>query len=294
MNLHALRYFAKVAETGSVTLASELLRVSQPAVTAQIKRLERELGMQLWIPQGRGVALTEAGRMLADEAQRLFELEQSIEDSLDRMKKGQAGKLHLAATYLPSNFLLPGPIAAYKRRYPSVELDLTTTNSTQALELLVRFKADMAVVGGMAEEHPLLTRTAWLEDEMCFVVHPAHPLANTETSLADMLREPFVFREEGSFAREQLLAVCRLHNLPAPAIGLQMNGLHETLRIVMEGYGAAFLSSLESEAYIAQNLLSKVDVREVRLRNPVSVFTRKEPLPPAARRFFEGLLPAEP
>lgn len=51
MNLHALRFFSKVAETGSVTLASELLRVSQPAVTAQIKRLEQELGMRLWIPQ---------------------------------------------------------------------------------------------------------------------------------------------------------------------------------------------------------------------------------------------------
>lgn len=291
MNLHALRFFAKVAETGSVTLASEMLRVSQPAVTAQIKRLERELGVQLWIPQGRGVALTGAGRMLADEAQRLFELEQNIEDKLERMKKGEAGKLHITATYLPANFLLSKPIAAYKKRYPAVGLELTTTNSTQALEMLIHFKADIAVIGGIAEAHPLLHRTSWVEDEMCFVVHPGHPLAGADISLAEMLREPFIFREEGSFSREQLLSLCHINNLPAPTIGLQMNGLHETLRVVMEGYGAAFLSSLETESFIAQHQLSMVHVRQAKLNNPISVYTRREPMPPTASRFFEILLP---
>ncbi|MWV46401.1 LysR family transcriptional regulator [Paenibacillus sp. HJL G12] len=293
MNLHALRFFAKVADVGSVTLASELLRVSQPAVTAQIKRLERELGVQLWIPQGRGVALTEAGRMLADEAQRLFELEQSIEDRLKRLKRGDAGKLHFAATYLPANYLLPKPIAAYKKRYPSVELELTTTNSSQALDLLVHFKADIAVVGGIAKEHPLLNRTSWVEDEMCFVVHPGHRLAGADIPLAEMLREPFIIREEGSFSREQLLSLCHVHNLPAPSIGLQMNGLHETLRVVMEGYGAAFLSSLETDFFITQKQLSRVHVQQVKLNNPISVYTRKEPLPPPARQFFDALLSKE-
>ncbi|MEC0242167.1 LysR family transcriptional regulator [Paenibacillus dokdonensis] len=289
MNLHALRFFVKVAETGSVTLASEALRVSQPAVTAQIKRLEHELGLQLWIPHGRGVALTEAGRMLAGEAKRLFELEHSIEDGLERLKKGEAGQLHIAATYLPSNFLLPRPIAAYKKLHPSIGLDLTTSNSSHALELLLHFKADIAIVGGIAEEHPLLERTPWLEDEMCFVVHPDHPLAGAHIPLAEILREPFIIREEGSFSREQLLALCKIHNLPAPAIGLQMNGLHETLRVVMEGYGAAFLSTLETEAFMIQSQLSKVHVQHATLKNPISIYTRKEPLSPAARQFFDGL-----
>lgn len=104
MNLHALRFFSKVAETGSVTLASEMLRVSQPAVTAQIKRLEQELGIRLWSPQGRGVALTDAGRMLASEAQRLFDLERSIEERLEGIRAGTEGSLHISATYLPANF----------------------------------------------------------------------------------------------------------------------------------------------------------------------------------------------
>ncbi|BFH59643.1 LysR family transcriptional regulator [Paenibacillus azoreducens] len=290
MNLHALRFLVKVAETGSVTTAAETLRVSQPAVTAQIKRLEQELGIQLWLPQGRGVALTDTGRMLALEAQKLFDLEHAIEERLDIIKLGKAGKLHIAATYLPANFLLPGPIADYKKSHPAVELDLTTTNSSHALDLLLHYKAEIAVIGGIHQEHPLLTKTPLLEDEMYFVVHPEHPLAGKDIPLADMLQEPFIYREEGSFSREQLLALCKIHHLPAPAIGLQMNGLHETIRVVMEGYGAAFLSALESEAFISEKRLAKVHVRDVKLKNPISVYSRKDPLSPAAELFRNLLI----
>lgn len=290
MNLHALRFFSKVAETGSVTLASEMLRVSQPAVTAQIKRLEQELGIRLWSPQGRGVALTDAGRMLASEAQRLFDLERSIEERLEGIRAGTEGSLHISATYLPANFLLPRLVAEYKKQHPAVELEWTTTNSARALELLLHYKADVSIVGGIREEHPLLDKTALLEDDMCFVVHPGHPLAGKDVPLAEMLREPFIYREEGSFSREQLLALCSVRGLPAPAVGLRMNGLHETLRVVMEGYGTALLSALEIESYITAGRLAKVHVRDAKLGNPISVFTRKEPLPPAARRFYEAVI----
>ncbi|GIO32978.1 MULTISPECIES: LysR family transcriptional regulator [Paenibacillus] len=289
MNLHALRFFSKVAETGSVTLASEMLRVSQPAVTAQIKRLEQELGIRLWISQGRGVALTDAGRMLAAEAKRLFDLERSIEERLDGIKEGKEGRLHISATYLPANFLLPRLVAEYKKRHPAVVLEWTTTNSAQALELLLHYKADIAIVGGIREEHPLLVKTPLLEDRMCFVVHPSHPLAGKNVSLAEMLEVPFIYREEGSFSREQLLALCKVRRLPAPAAGLQVNGLHETLRVVIEGYGAALLSSLETETFITEGRLAVVHVQDAELSNPISAYTRKEPLSPAARRFFETL-----
>jgi DNA-binding transcriptional LysR family regulator len=72
MNLHALRIFHKTAQLGSVTRAAEQLRMSQPAVTAQIRNLERDLDLVLLIPQGRGIALTEIGQSLADHANRLF------------------------------------------------------------------------------------------------------------------------------------------------------------------------------------------------------------------------------
>ncbi|GIO57324.1 LysR family transcriptional regulator [Paenibacillus cineris] len=290
MNLHALRLFYQAASLGSVTLAAEALHLSQPAVTAQIKKLEREIGLRLLIPQGRGVMLTEAGSHLAAEARRLFELEGHIEETLEQLKAGSAGKLHLAATYLPANFLLPKWIARYKRAYPGVGVELSTSNSSQAADLLLHYRAEIAFIGGIRLDHPLLLRTPWYEDEMCFIVHKGHPLAGARVTLEEMLQEPFIYREEGSFGREQLIALCSARHLPAPPVGLQMNGLNETLRVVMEGYGAAFLSLLETREHIAAGVISRVEIDGVHMTNPVSIYTRKEEASPPAQRFIDMIL----
>jgi len=79
MNLHALRLFYSVAETGSVTQAAKQLNISQPAVTSQIKKLEREIDCTLFVPKGRGILLTQSGAELAKQAKRLFSLEKEIE-----------------------------------------------------------------------------------------------------------------------------------------------------------------------------------------------------------------------
>ncbi|MGO4371768.1 LysR family transcriptional regulator, partial [Paenibacillus sp. MCAF20] len=101
MNLHALKLFHTAAQEGSVTRAAELLRISQPAVTMQIRNLEKEIGMPLLLPKGRGVMLTEAGQFVAEQASRLFALESEIDRSLIDFKSGLTGKLRIAATYLP-------------------------------------------------------------------------------------------------------------------------------------------------------------------------------------------------
>ncbi|UFJ42588.1 substrate-binding domain-containing protein [Brevibacillus humidisoli] len=85
-----------------------------------------------------------------------------------------------------------------------------------------------------------------------------------------------MFREEGSSSREKLVSLCKIHNVHQPTVGLQMNGLHETIRSVMEGYGVAFVSSLEVKEYIARGDLAKVDVDGIELKNPISICTRKE------------------
>jgi DNA-binding transcriptional LysR family regulator len=291
LNLHALRLFYHVAESGSVTLASEALNISQPAVTSQIKKLEREIGLRLFSPKGRGILLTEAGHKLAIQARRLFALEQEVENTIANLKNGVFGTLHIAATYLPANFLLPQWIAQYKQAYPSIDIELTTTNSSAAIDLLLNYKTEIAFIGGILKQHPLLHRKEWIKDEMCFVVHKHHPLANTdaEVSLEEILREPFVFREQGSYAREQLFSLCRVHNLPAPIIGLQMNGLNETIKVVMAGYGVTFLSALEINDYVKRGDVKRLQVKDVQLINHICLYTRKETLNSPSLQFIDTL-----
>lgn len=289
MNLHALRLFHVVASTGSVTRASELLNISQPAITAQIKKFEKELMLPLLKPLGRGIALTDAGEEVNLLAKRLFAVEEQIEQFAHRISTGTTGSIRLAATYLPAHFLIPTWIAKFKRQYEQVEMKITTTNSSDALKLLINVDVDIAVYGGIAEEYPdTIQKEELFQDELWFVVAPGHRYANRQVSLSDMMKEPFVMREEGSSTRERLLSLCRTYNSPVPTISLQFNGLHEAITAVIAGYGANFVSSLVVREYVERGLLARVYVEGIHLVNTIAICTRKnEPLSAAATNLIE-------
>ncbi len=286
MNLHALRVFHSVAVHGSVTCAAEELLISQPAVTAQIRKLEKELGIVLLAPRGRGIFLTEAGHMLAGHARRLFSLEREIDAAIADFIAGKAGTLRIAATYLPANFLLPKWVARYKQQNPGIEISLTTTNGRNALDKLLHYEADLAVIGGGSEQHAGVIAEVLAEDEFWFIVPNNHPLAGEEVALAAIMREPFILREEGSSARERLIALCRIHNLQPPIVGLQFNGLNETIRAVMAGYGANFVSALEVREYVERGEVARVFVRDIHVKNPITLYVRGDDrLTPGAEGF---------
>lgn len=289
MNLHALRLFHVIATTGSVTRAAELLNISQPAITAQVKKFEKELSLTLFKPQGRGIGLTQAGAELLPLAKRLFSVEQQIEQFCRDYRSGSRGHIRLAATYLPSHFLLPAWLAKYKQRYEDVEMSITTTNSSDALKQLLNMDVDLAIYGGLPEESPDTIQTEELfRDELWFVVPPDHRYANQHISLDEMMREPFVMREEGSSTRERLFALCRTHSAPSPRITLQFNGLHEAITAVIAGYGANFVSSLVVREYVERGELCQVYVDGIELQNIIAVCTRKhEALSAATMNFVE-------
>lgn len=289
MNLHALRLFHVIASTGSVTRASETLNISQPAITAQIKKFEKELSFALFKPQGRGIALTGAGEELALLAKRLFAVEQQIEQFAQDYVNGTNGSIRLAATYLPAHYLIPTWIAKFKQQYEQVEMVITTTNSSDALKQLLNVDVDIAIYGGITEAYPDTIRTEELfQDELWFVVAPHHPYANQQISLSEMMKEPFVMREEGSSTRERLLSLCRTYNTPAPTISLQFNGLHEAIQAVIAGYGANFVSSLVVREYVERGELCRVYVEGIHLKNIIAICTRKnEPLSASAANLIQ-------
>ncbi|MFO6497059.1 MULTISPECIES: LysR family transcriptional regulator [unclassified Bacillus (in: firmicutes)] len=276
MNLHALRLFYTVAETGSVTQAAKQLNISQPAVTSQIKNLERDIDCTLLVPKGRGILLTQSGAELAKQAKRLFSLEKEIESYVKQLKEGSMGKLRIAATFLPANFLLPRWISQFKQLFPKTEVEITTTNFQKACEQLINYEADIGLIGGTTEFGPFIKGTLLLEDDMLFVVNKDHKLASQHTTLEEVVKEPFVFREEGSFSREKLISLCTLHHVDKPKIGVQINGLNETIRTVMEGYGVMFASALEVNEYMDRGDIATVHVEKINLKNPISLCMRRE------------------
>lgn len=290
MNLHALRIFHHVASHGSVTKAAEALLLSQPAVTAQLRNLERETGLTLLEPKGRGILLTEAGQWLAERAERLFAMESHMERELAAYRDGQRGHIRISSTSLPANALLPLWMASYKRVKPEVDWTVATRNSREAYRDLLLYRSDMALIGGGEEPPEGLERRMLLEDELWFVVPPDHPLAGQEVPLAVMMQEPFIMREEGSSIREKLLAVCRAQGAPLPKAAIQITGLAEIIQAVKAGFGAVYVSALEVWEAWERKEVARVFVPEVMQRNPIALCWRGgEPLPPAVQQFMVWL-----
>ncbi|NAP01440.1 LysR family transcriptional regulator, partial [Halomonas sp. MG34] len=203
MNLHALRIFTQVAKFGSVTRTAESLLISQPAVTAQLRKLEQEVGMKLITPKGRSIQLTEAGELLANHSKRLFALEADIESKMKDFSTGNRGSLRICSTQLPASTVLPHWIVKFKQKYPSVDVQLYKGNSDWTFERLLDYSVHVAFVyseqlGEGVESHTLL------DDELIFIVPGEHRLAGKEASLEELIREPFILREKGSATRRNV------------------------------------------------------------------------------------------
>lgn len=287
MNLHGLKLFLETAREGSITAAAKKLRISQPAVSSQVKRFEQELGIALFERNGRVSTLTDVGSELAERAERLFSMEEDIDTFIDDHLLARRGKLRIVATYLPANFLIPTWAANFKSEYKNADLIITTTNSKGAFQQLKKYEADIAIYGGGVAEQP--DDVEWeevIEDELWFVVSPDHPLANKEVSLQEMMNQPFVMREEGSSTRERLISLCKTFDVPPPKVALQFNGLNEAIRSVMTGFGANFISSLVVEDYVKRQELARVYVQGIQLKNKIAICTRKNERPSRLMKEF--------
>ncbi|MGG3883108.1 LysR family transcriptional regulator [Brevibacillus panacihumi] len=291
MNLHALRIFVQVASAGSVTQAAQALAISQPAVTAQIRKLEQELGLTLVSAEGRGIALTHEGRFLYEKARRIFDWEKELEAQIAQVKEGSIGKLRIASTFLPAHYLLPSWLAAYKTRYEHVEVEMRSGNSQQSIERLLRCQADLAIITNETwDDRPI--RLQHMTDVFYwFIVPPAHPFAGREVTLGELVQEPFLLREKGSSTRERLFALCREHGVQPPKVGLQYHGLVESIQSVRAGYGTMLAPEPAVKELVARGEVGRVYLPQIEIKRPVYLCQRDDgdtPLP-AVTRFLEML-----
>ncbi|MGZ0050793.1 LysR family transcriptional regulator [Brevibacillus gelatini] len=292
MNLHALRIFVEVASRQSVTEAADALSISQPAVSAQIRKLENELGVALVAPHGRGITLTDEGRFLLEKARRIYDWEREIEWQLAEMKQGKKGKLRIAATYLPSHYLVPKWLAAFKRQYEQVDVEVRTRNSAQSIELLLSSQVDLAIVIKESWDELPVRRVHVTDVPYWFILPADHPYAGKEISMEQLVQEPFLLREQGSSTREWLFSLCREHGVKRPRVGLQYHGLVESIQSVRAGYGTMLAPAVAVTEMIERNEIGRVTVPGVEIRRPVYICTREEETSyrPVVERFLEMVL----
>lgn len=198
MNLDYLRSFLEITKRGSFSEAAKALGLSQPAVTFQIQRLERELAVRLLERREGRVGLTPAGEAFARFAQQVMAAQEALHRHLDAITEEVSGRLNLAASTVPGEVLLPRILGDFVRRYPAVETSVTISDTEAVADQVVQGACDAGFVGAAVERRQL-QRLKVMEDEIALIVPPSHPFAQRPgVRLEELAGEVILARESGS------------------------------------------------------------------------------------------------
>ena len=207
MKLQQLRYVTEVARRGlNVSEAAEALHTSQPGISKQIKALEDELGIQVFARHGkRLVAVTEPGKAVVAIAERILAEAQNLRRAGEEFANDQAGTLTVAATHTQARYALPTAVAAFKRRYPKVELVIHQGNPTQICDQVLAGEADMGVATEMISEVEGLVSLPVFQWNRCVVVPAKHPLLRAKPLTLERLAEYPIVTYDFAFANRSLV-----------------------------------------------------------------------------------------
>ena len=207
MKLQQLRCLTEVARRGlNVSEAAEALHTSQPGVSKQIRALEDELGVQVFVRHGkRLVSVTEPGRAVVAIAERILAEAQNLRRAGEEFANDQLGTLTIAATHTQARYALPKAVAAFKRRYPKVELLIHQGNPTQICEQVLAGEADMGVATEMISLYPELVSLPVYQWNRCVVVPPKHALLKESPLTLEKLAEHPIVTYDFAFANRSLV-----------------------------------------------------------------------------------------
>ena len=246
MELHQLRYFVAVAETGNFTRASERCHVTQPSLSQQVLNLEREVGHKLFHRLGRRAVLTEAGNTFLERARRiLFEVENAAKELSDHPSLGRRITIGAVQSVMP--YLVVPIIAKAVRELPNLTIDAREDFRADLVHAVVEGELDLAVVP-LPVKDPRVSIEPLVTEPMLLVVGKHHPIAQrSDISLAEVAEESFVSLGSSSSVAEQIQVFFGGHNF-APRISYRCAQVATLKLLVAMNLGISILPQLTRQA----------------------------------------------
>jgi DNA-binding transcriptional LysR family regulator len=293
VNLRQMRAFMAVARFGSFTRAAQLLHLSQPALTVQIRQLEQALGVRLFDRNTRTVSLTAVGRELIPAFQRLLQEFDAVVVNAKDLSAKRHGVVRLACLPSFASTILPGIIAQFRRRHPRVSFVLKDAVGKRILGMVRADDVDFGIGVADAEE-PGLETLYLMQDRMHVVFPSRHPLARARKVTLEVLRNyPLVLMDPESSVRAIVdAAFARTGRLAVPAC--EATYMSSAIGMVRAGLGVTILPSTAMELRANPRLRSKPIEDAGLTRRIVIVRKARRSLSPAAESFVDELLAATP
>ncbi len=241
-----LQVFYTVAKQLSFTRAAELLYMTQPAVTFQVKQLEEHLNAKLFERAHGKIELTAAGAVALDYAERILALTSEMETRLGELTGQVSGPLRIGASTTIAEYMLPRLLGAFKNLYPQVQAQLTVANSESIETRVAELQLDVGLIEAPSH-HPNLTTAVCCDDELVLICAPDHAFAHLpQVTPQQVVGQPYISRESGSGTREVIDDYFRQEGLvPETDLNLVMEmGSREAIKGAVEaGLGVAIVSS---------------------------------------------------
>ncbi|MBI4877574.1 MAG: LysR family transcriptional regulator [Acidobacteria bacterium] len=289
MDLDQLHTFLEIVRLKSFSKAAQTCFRTQPAISAQVRQLEQELNASLFERLGTRIALTPAGRILADYAEQILALRRQAQDAINELERTPRGELVIAANEATCIYVLPTVFSEFKRQFPNVQLSVDRSYGGRVVEAVMENQADFGVTQLPVQEKRLEVALIH-RDEIRLITPPEHPLAGRDmVQCQDLLPFPLLMPKTGS-TRAKLNAWLELVEEDLQ-VSMELDSTEMIKRFVQAGLGLGFIAASHCREEVAAGRLMAVPLGpEPMLRRVGLVYRKDKALSKAALGFIQVML----
>ncbi|MFZ6008308.1 MAG: selenium metabolism-associated LysR family transcriptional regulator [Nitrospirota bacterium] len=277
MEDHKLKVFCTVAETKSFSKTSEIIHLTQPAVSLQIQALEEIYETKLFDRSSSFINLTPAGEILYKYAKDILNLYAEAEKEIGKITGLIKGSITIGASTTIGNYVLPTVIADFKKTHPKIKINVFIGNTKRIVDLLNSGGVDIGLVEGETSKHKMKTDPI-ITDELTFIVPPFHPWAKKKVvSILEVTKEPFILREEGSGTRQMIEKYLLSHgiNTGDMRIALVLGSTESIKEAVESGMGISIVSKWAARKEVKYGSLKLITPKEEKIIRNFSLIMQK-------------------
>ena len=261
LNLKQLEAFYLVVKKRSFTRAAEELNVTQPAVTIQVKSLEKSLNLRLIQQVGKKIQLTESGEFLYQYAEKIFDLVSDANEKMRDFKKLMRGTLRIGTTKNYARYIMPSLLSEFQRRFPGIKVILDEGNSEDMAKSVLERKNELALISQLNLDRKIKS-LFFSTVEFVLVVSPEHRFSQRKSiSLRELSGEPVILREKGSGSRAAILRKFQEYGI-WPSVIIEASSLDFIVGYVKQNKGVSFMFEPDIKEELEKGTLKVIFVEE--------------------------------
>ena len=288
--LQQLRIFKAIASEKSFTQAAEILFVSQPSLSKQIKTLENHLGILLLNRTGNKISLTEAGNVFLQYSERILALCEESCRALNDLKDGERGNLKVGASQTIGAYLMPRVLTLFAQSYPQITLNIDIDSTRIIAKKVADRIIDIAIVGGDIPTglKKNLEIEDFVEDELILIIPKSHPFARKKISQEDLYHLNFITLDSNSTIHKFIDNILIQNNIQTKQFNviMELNSIEAIKTAVSLGLGAAFVSSSAIEKEIELKTVEIITIENIKITRTLSLITNTDSHRSKAFDFF--------